>query len=72
MSGAHTKDGLYLLWACGHGPVGLAKPYLIFYPLHFPIAYIHGLGLGLGLGLLEIIIYGNGPKASHHVGEDGI
>ena len=20
-------------WACGHGPVGLPKPYLIFYPL---------------------------------------
>ena len=34
LSGAHTKNGLYLLWACGHGPVGLAKPYLIFYPLH--------------------------------------
>ena len=35
--GAHTKDELYLLWACGHGPVGLAKPYLIFYPLHLHI-----------------------------------
>ena len=34
LSGAHAKDGLYLLWACGHGPIGLAKPYLIFYPLH--------------------------------------
>ena len=40
LSGAHTKDGLYLLWACGHGPIGLAngpiglaRPYLIFYPL---------------------------------------
>ena len=40
LSGAHTKDGLYLLWACGHGPIGLvngliglAKPYFIFYPL---------------------------------------
>ena len=21
-------------WTCGHGPIGLAKPYLIFYPLH--------------------------------------
>ena len=38
--GAHTKDGLYLLWACGHGPIGLvngpiglAEPYFIFYPL---------------------------------------
>ena len=36
LSGAHTKDGLYLLWACGHGPIGLAKPYLIFYPLQLP------------------------------------
>ena len=43
LSGAHAKDGLYLLWACGHGPiglangpVGLAKPYLIFYPLQQP------------------------------------
>ena len=34
LSGAHTKDGLYLLWACGHEPIGLAKPYLILYPLH--------------------------------------
>ena len=34
--GAHTKDGVYLLWACGHGPVGLAKPYLILYPLQLP------------------------------------
>ena len=34
LSGAHTKDGLYLLWACGHGLIGLAKPYLTFYPLH--------------------------------------
>ena len=41
--GAHTKDGLYLLWACGHGPIGLAngpiglaKPYFIFYPLQLP------------------------------------
>ena len=40
LSGAHAKDGLYLLWALGHGPiglangpVGLAKPYLTFYPL---------------------------------------
>ena len=37
LSGAHAKDGLYLLWACGHrpiglanGPIGLAKPYFIF------------------------------------------
>ena len=36
LSGPHTKDGLYLLWARGHGPVGLAKPYLIFYPLQLP------------------------------------
>ena len=36
LSGARTKDGLYLLWACGHGPIGLAKPYLIFYPLQLP------------------------------------
>ena len=33
LSGLHTKNGLYLHWARGHGPVGLAKPYLIFYPL---------------------------------------
>ena len=40
LSGAHAKDGLYLLWACGHepiglanGPIGLANPYFIFYPL---------------------------------------
>ena len=40
LSGAHAKDGLYLLWACGHGPIGLAngpigltKPYFTFYPL---------------------------------------
>ena len=45
LSGAHAKDGLYLLWACGHGPIGLAnrpiglaRPYLIFYPLHYPLA----------------------------------
>ena len=36
LSGAHIKNGLYLLWARGHGPVGLAKPYLIFYPLQLP------------------------------------
>ena len=43
LSGAHTKDGLYLLWACGHGPIGLvngpiglAKLYFIFYPLQLP------------------------------------
>ena len=34
--GLHTKNGLDLLLAHGHGPVGLAKPYLIFYPLHHP------------------------------------
>ena len=33
LSGAHAKDGLYLLWACGHGPIGLPKPYFTFYPL---------------------------------------
>ena len=32
--GPHTKNGFDLLWAHGHGPIGLAKPYLIFYPLH--------------------------------------
>ena len=31
--GPHTKNGLDLFWAHGHGPIGLAKPYLIFYPL---------------------------------------
>ena len=31
----HTKNGLDLLLAHGHGPVGLAKTYLIFYPLQF-------------------------------------
>ena len=31
--GLHTKNGLDLLLAHRHGPVGLAKPYLIFYPL---------------------------------------
>ena len=30
----HTKNGLGLLLAHGHGPVGFAKPYLIFYPFH--------------------------------------
>ena len=34
--GAYTKNGLDLLWAHGHGPIGLAKPYLIFYPLQLP------------------------------------
>ena len=34
--GARARDGLYLLWACGHGPIGLAKPYFIFYPLQLP------------------------------------
>ena len=36
LPGAHAKDGPYLLWACGHGPIGLAKPYFIFYPLQLP------------------------------------
>ena len=36
LSGAHIKDGLYPPWAYGHGPIGLAKPYLIFYPLQLP------------------------------------
>ena len=36
LSGAHAKDGLYLLWACEHGSIGLAKPYFIFYPLQLP------------------------------------
>ena len=40
LSGAHTKDGLYLLWACRHGPIGFAKPYLILYPLQSPL-YTH-------------------------------
>ena len=25
LSGAHPKDGPYLLWACGHGPIGLVN-----------------------------------------------
>ena len=36
--GAHTKDGLYLLWACGHGPVDmglLGLPSLISYFILF-------------------------------------
>ena len=48
LSGAHAKDGLYLLWACGHGPIGLAngpigltKPYFTFYPLQFLIGYLN-------------------------------
>ena len=48
--GPHIKNGLHLLWARGHGPVGLAKPYLIFYPLQWQIsmraesiAFCHGL-----------------------------
>ena len=32
--GLHTKNGLDLLLAHGHGAVGLARPYLISYPLH--------------------------------------
>ena len=35
--GLHTKNGLDLLLAHGHGLVGLAKPYLIFYPLQCTI-----------------------------------
>ena len=42
--GPTWKDGLYLLWACGYGPIGLAKgpigltrPYLTFYPLQLPL-----------------------------------
>ena len=35
-SGAHAKNGLYLLWACGHGPIGLTKPSFTFYPLQLP------------------------------------
>ena len=31
--GPYIKNGLDLLWAHGHGPIGLVKPYLIFYPL---------------------------------------
>ena len=38
--GLHTKNGLDLLLAHGHGPVGLAKPYLIFYPLQ-PITHLY-------------------------------
>ena len=37
--GLHTKNGLDLLLAHGHGPVGLAKPYLIFYPLQLTLNY---------------------------------
>ena len=36
--GLHTKNGLGLLSAHGHGPVGLAKPYLIFYRLQLPFS----------------------------------
>ena len=48
LSGARTKDGLYLLWACKHGPVDmglLGSPSLITYfilfscPLH-PIWFV--------------------------------
>ena len=38
LSGAHTKDGLYLLWTCGHGPVDmglLGSPSLISYFILF-------------------------------------
>ena len=38
--GPYTKNGLDLLWAHGHGPIGLAKPYLIFYPLQIRIVKI--------------------------------
>ena len=47
LSGAHAKYGLYLLWACDHGPIGLAngpiglaKPHLIFYPLQCYTVFI--------------------------------
>ena len=36
--GLHTKNGLDLFLAHGHGPVGLAKPHLIFYPLQLPLS----------------------------------
>ena len=38
LSGAHTKDGLYLLWACGHRPVDmglLGSPSLVSYFILF-------------------------------------
>ena len=42
--GPTWKDGLYLLWACGYGLIGLAngpigptRPYLTFYPLQLVI-----------------------------------
>ena len=38
LSGAHTKDGLYLLWTCRHGPVDmglLGSPSLISYFILF-------------------------------------
>ena len=38
LSGAHAKDGLYLLWACGRGPVDmglLGSPSLISYFILF-------------------------------------
>ena len=43
--GLHTKNGLDLLLAHGHGLVGLAKPYLIFYPLQYPLERVIGEGL---------------------------
>ena len=36
--GLHTKNGLDLFLAHEHGPVGLVKPYLIFYPLQSSIS----------------------------------
>ena len=47
--GLHTKNGLGLLLAHGHGPVGLAKPYLIFYPLQICMIYLDTIYLYLGL-----------------------
>ena len=45
LSGAHTEDGLYLLWACKHGPVDmglLGSPSLITYFILF-ILYFQSL-----------------------------
>ena len=50
--GLHTKNGLDLLLAHGHGPVGLAKPYLIFYPLQLRGVNYAYLDVRRMLGLL--------------------
>ena len=50
--GLHTKNGLDLLLAHGHGPVGLAKPYLIFYPLQ----YLYRIRILVGLYLFFIFL----------------